>query len=635
MMNQSSHRRSAGRRFLTASVVAATSVMTWGACLAQKAAEPGLLADFGPTVTKISGTSITDGTGSVTGRIVGTPTSETIGPGSGAGFDGASSWIVLADDIGTSRAALPTREFTVAAWVNLSETTDFGSIIGAVQDNGDFEKGWMLGYSTDSFYLALSTKGADDGDGKLTYLKGATKIKTGRWYYVVGVYDGATMRVYVNGKLDAESKAQSGDILYPAKAPYTIASYMDDDEKHPMHGAIADLKLYSRVLSNDAITQQNSAGLALTSWEPPVNTAQGFLVKPYLQFATLDSIRVMCETKMDCTATVEYAKALPLTNKVESQSPGTMHEIQLSGLEPETPYLYRVTLNDASGVQTQSDILTFQTAVLPETPYAFVVIGDTQANPKVISTLQKMAFSLRPNFEIHCGDTVNTGPDKNEWVNELLAESNVLMSRAPLYPTIGNHEKNHSLYYQYFSLPKPEYCYTYTYGNAQFFVLDTNKPVGPGSDQWKWLDEELTKSKATWKFCYHHHPVYSSDENDYGDTYKGPSTFGDMRVRPLAQLYEKHHVDVVFCGHIHVYERTWPISGGKVDEANGVTYITSGGGGGGLEAATPSRTWFQKRFYAGHHICYVTIHDRTLQLQAFDLEGRLFDQLDLTKHAAK
>ena len=231
--------------------------------------EPGLIADWAPSVSKVQGTTVTDGTGALNATVVGKPVQVKIGPGEGTKFDGASSWLVVKDNIGADRAGLPTRDLTVAAWVNLAATTEYGSITGAMQDNGDFEKGWCLGYSGDSFYVAVSSKGADDGDGKLTYLKGATKISLGKWYNVVGTYDGVTMRLFVNGKLDAESKEQSGDILYPAKAAYTIGAYVDDDEKHVMDGAIADLKVYSRALSNDAIAQQYAAGLALASWEPP------------------------------------------------------------------------------------------------------------------------------------------------------------------------------------------------------------------------------------------------------------------------------------------------------------------------------------------------------------------------------
>ena len=45
--------------------------------------------------------------------------------------------------------------------------------------------------------------------------------------------------------------------------------------------------------------------------------------------------------------------------------------------------------------------------------------------------------------------------------------------------------------YDYFSLPQPEYYYTFRYGNAQFFMIDSNRPLGPGTPQREWLEKEL------------------------------------------------------------------------------------------------------------------------------------------------
>jgi acid phosphatase type 7 len=180
-------------------------------------------------------------------------------------------------------------------------------------------------------------------------------------------------------------------------------------------------------------------------------------------------------------------------------------------------------------------------------------------------------------------------------------------------------------------LPAPKYYYRYGYGNADFFVVDTNRPVRSNSDQYKWLDRELAASTAKWKFVYHHHPAYSSDDNDYGDTWTGSSTLGDMKVRPLAALYEKHHVDVAFNGHIHLYERSWPIRAGKVDSNAGVVYVTSGGGGGKLENFGPTPAFFKAELRVDHHYCYVTIHGGILNFKAFDHNGMLFDSFELRK----
>ncbi len=152
------------------------------------------------------------------------------------------------------------------------------------------------------------------------------------------------------------------------------------------------------------------------------------------------------------------------------------------------------------------------------------------------------------------------------------------MSHVPIYTILGNHEGDSKYYYQYMANPEPEYYYTFTYGNAQFFMIDTDRKVNTGSKQYEWLEEELKKSQATWKFAVHHHPPYSSDESDYGDAYRGPSERGDKSLQPLVKLYEKYGLDICFYGHIHDYERTWPIKDNKVNREEGVIYIQTGGG---------------------------------------------------------
>jgi len=200
---------------------------------------------------------------------------------------------------------------------------------------------------------------------------------------------------------------------------------------------------------------------------------------------------------------------------------------------------------------------------------------------------------------------------------------------------IGNHEKDSHWYYDYFALPKPEYYYTFHYGNAQFFMLDTNRPLKPGSEQYVWLEKELAASKATWKIAAHHHPCFSSDEDDYGDHVKGKSIgiygYGHPNAKQAIALYEKYGVDVVFNGHIHVYERTWPILNMAINLKKGVRYITSGGGGGHLESPAPQRTWFSLHVNKAYHYCHTVVFDRNLVFKAYEIEGRLFDTFEMTK----
>ena len=96
-------------------------------------------------------------------------------------------------------------------------------------------------------------------------------------------------------------------------------------------------------------------------------------------------------------------------------------------------------------------------------------------------------------------------------------------------------------------------------------------------------------------------------------------------------LYEKHKVDIVWNGHIHSYERTWPIRDGKAVEENAPFYIITGGGGGGLEDSAPTRPFFQNNVRHGHHYVMVHINGGTLELKAYKMDNRLFDYVKLRK----
>ena len=49
---------------------------------------------------------------------------------------------------------------------------------------------------------------------------------------------------------------------------------------------------------------------------------------------------------------------------------------------------------------------------------------------------------------------------------------------------------------------------------------------------------------------------------------------GDLRARKLVPLYEKYGVDIVWNGHIHSYERTWPIREEKAVESDAPFYLS-------------------------------------------------------------
>ena len=368
----------------------------------------------------------------------------------------------------------------------------------------------------------------------------------------------------------------------------------------------------------------------------------GFLVEPYLQYGTKNGMVVLWETNIPSTTTVRYGESVydsgePVLSEIESvEGLRTMHEVPLINLKTETDYFYQIVSVSEQGDTLKSQIYPFKTAVHDSTAYMFALIGDSQKNsrtPWAWERIANLVWQDRPNFVVHVGDIVDDGNRLTDWTEHFFPGGNILMSKTSMYTALGNHENDSDYYYQYFHNPPPEYYYTFYYGNAQFFIVDTNRDVTEGSEQYTWLEWELAKSTATWKFVLHHHPPYSSEENDHGDGWKEKSTQG-THARNLVPLYEQYGVDFNLFGHTHVYERTWPLKNDLVDEKEGVIYINSGGAGGGLEDFLPTRSWFTAELQTGHHYATFSIFDGTLVFKAIDSEGRMFDTFQMTKDNA-
>ncbi|MDB4544782.1 metallophosphoesterase [Akkermansiaceae bacterium] len=531
----------------------------------------------------------------------------------------------------------PAKTFTLTAWASIHQGTKYGNLLGIIEDNGGHEKGWMLGYNDSHFQVFLSTEKTDDGDGKIIALHSKQPYKKNTFYHLAATYDGEELALFINGKKDNSTTLPGGAILYPAKPRVTVAGYLDSDESHPFLGEIISAQVFEDVATEKWLSQEFLHNADFVNQKPQdVSAHQPLLsvVSPYLQFATTTGITVMWETSKPSTGILHYGETSECPQSLPPSRNKQIHEIRIENLKPGTQYFYRTT-SDAKGVDApqllSSEVRTFQTDAGPGTPIAFAIISDTQGNPAVSGKLAQMAWAHRPNFLLHPGDLVSTGGNKSHWVEHYFKSMEPLISRVPFYSVLGNHEQNSANYYNYVSLPEPEYFYSYTYGDIRFFMIDTNKKCDPKSEQYLWLEKQLKASTSTWNILCHHHPAYTSDENDYGELWKtNQSTRGDLNARHLADLAHLHKVDIIWNGHIHSYERTWPLQGNRAVQ-KGTVHLITGGGGGGLETPGPFRTSFSNTVRHGHHYAMVWVNGTTLEYKAYDLEGRLFDTLTIQK----
>ncbi|NJK84324.1 MAG: metallophosphoesterase, partial [Saprospiraceae bacterium] len=232
------------------------------------------------------------------------------------------------------------------------------------------------------------------------------------------------------------------------------------------------------------------------------------------------AIYVLWETAENATTRVDFGEARPNVTKATLDRhvtlPNTrlMHEVLLNDLKVETNYFWQVTSITEKGDTLRSAVYSFKTAVQDSSAYTFALIGDTQRNnrtPWAWGKIAELVWKERPNFVVHVGDLVDQGLKKRIG-QRIFPNGHTLMSRMPIYPVLGNHEQDAPHYYQYIVAPPPEYYYTFHYGNAQFFMIDSNRDLSDSSEQYNWLEWELAKSTATWKIVAHHHPPYSSGQ---------------------------------------------------------------------------------------------------------------------------
>ncbi len=524
---------------------------------------------------------------------------------------------------------LPTRAFSVELWLIEHVNQPVGALATVKGRTVNDLPAWVLGYQEGEVTFILRTVRCPDGIS----LKAETPRGWKRWRHVVATYDGFAARLYLNGERVATEATVHGPVLLPDQPDLEAAAYLRHEPNMGLGNLLRELRVYSMALSAHDIAHRFEQLQWLVEEGILFDDRFHFTAGPYLNYVTQTGIRFIWETDRPATARLHYGRQIPLDQVVAVDAAKRIHDLALEGLEPGQAYFYEIVARDTDGAEIRSGPLTFQTAVREGDAYSFAVIGDTEARPHINDVIAKAVWGERPNFMIHVGDLTDGGQKhhKFEWNLEYFLGMNQLISRVPTFPVPGNGESDLHWYSRYHSLPLPKNYYSFQFGNAEFFMLDSNRPMGPGSEQYAWLDEQLGRSVARWKFAAHHHPTYSSDEDDYGDAWQGTSQLGDPKVRNVVPLYEKYGVDIVFFGHLHTYERSWPVADGRVNTQRGVRYVQTGGAGGNLEDFAPTRNWFSTKLYRGHHYCILNVFEGQLRFQMFDSEGRLRDMFELNK----
>lgn len=465
------------------------------------------------------------------------------------------------------------------------------------------------------------------------------------------------------------------------------------------------------------------AALCVAALASPVRSlaqapADPFVAAPYVQLGNApvqgrrDSLAVLwLAHDVDARWSVEYRTAggswrqavAPHYRRVTASNVirHRVYRTVLTGLEPGVELEYRVLHN--GNVVFTSKARVRKPATASTRVVVFGDCGDGSASEKRIAF---QAYAQKPDYVVIPGDIVYGAGLISQYLTRYFPVYNAKEASpeigAPLIRSIpfiglpGNHDVNGRdlgatpdglAYYLYFDEPLngpplspgdpsatpiegddearqafleaagPAYPrmanFSFDYGNVHWTVLDADTYVDwSDPDLRAWLVADLERAKgATWRFVTFHQPGFSSSK----------SHFSEQHMRHLSPIFERYGVDVVWCGHVHNYQRSKPLrfkpakgapargvvageftfddayDGDRVTRANGVLYIVTGGGGASLynpEQEDAPNTWqpFTVRFLSKvHSLTVADIDGKRLTVRQIDEFGKERDRWVLTK----
>ena len=205
----------------------------------------------------------------------------------------------------------------------------------------------------------------------------------------------------------------------------------------------------------------------------------------------------------------------------------------------------------------------------------FAVIGDNGTGDRAqFDVGQQMAAwraTVPYDLVLMVGDNLYGRPTAQEYADAFERPYKPLLDAGVKFMAVlGNHDAPETNRYPGYHMGGRRY-FSYARGHVRFFALDTNQL---DATQLEWFESALKSAVEPWKIVYFHHPIYSNGGRHGSNV--------ELRVK-LEPVLVRHHVNVVFSGHDHLYERLKP--------QKGISYFVAGASGKlrkGFEASATS-----------------------------------------------
>jgi hypothetical protein len=165
-------------------------------------------------------------------------------------FNGLNQVVVIP----ASPAVDPTNSLSMETWVNLSGYSGNDSTVIAGSDCSFCIQQYALSMSQVSGHWVFRAQLGNGGGYVLA--TGTTAAQTNTWYHVAMTYDGTTLKLYVNGALDASAAAVNA--MTPTTQGFSIGGLPSGP--WDFAGRIDELSLYNRALTSSEVLGIYTAG---------------------------------------------------------------------------------------------------------------------------------------------------------------------------------------------------------------------------------------------------------------------------------------------------------------------------------------------------------------------------------------
>lgn len=400
---------------------------------------------------------------------------------------------------------------------------------------------------------------------------------------------------------------------------------------------------------NGAVKAKLLVGLALLSLLAPSQPEPPLRTGAFLQDVTVTSAKICwigARGEVALTVTPAPTGSVPGGSGVAVAAPSVRLRrvaertvAEVTGLVPAQRYRYEASVAGVPAADLSGSFVTPPADL--QARVQFAVVGDSgglpwwinfsrsplvgalaradwlpaDANPSAVG---RLVAEHAPEFWLHTGDVIYPRGEHRHYGVGFFAPFAAALRHAPVYPVLGNHDWDWELgraLLSNFELPTDtlggdEQFFTFAWGPVRVVALNLNRSIGlePGL---AYLERALASAREPWRIVVEHFPPWSaSNQGDRRDLIDG-----------LVPKLQALQVDLLLCGHDHVYQRFVPVGDLHI--------VCTGGGGKSLYELKPHAKVAKAE--AVYHACFVAADQRALTLRALATDGREIDRLEVNK----